>query len=90
MNGSRRSSRARFAIIAACVVTLQLFAASSLSAQIASGDITGQVIDSSGAALPSATVTATNTANGLTRSVSSEDGGLYRLSGLRRILTEST
>ena len=48
----------------------------------ASGDITGTVVDPSGAAVPKAKVSATDTAKGLSRTTISDDRGEYRLSGL--------
>ncbi|MBI3483686.1 MAG: carboxypeptidase regulatory-like domain-containing protein, partial [Acidobacteria bacterium] len=53
-----------------------------LSAQKITGDITGQVSDPSGAAVPKATVTAENNATKLTRVVTTSDSGVYRLAEL--------
>src|SRR5881628_2355994 len=50
---------------------------SPTAAQAVSGTIFGTVYDSSGAALPGASVTLTNTATGLTRSVVSDSKGEY-------------
>jgi hypothetical protein len=47
--------------------------------QASSGQIAGAVTDSQGAAVPNATVKATNTQTGLERSVNSGDDGLYRI-----------
>src|SRR5207253_5045298 len=48
----------------------------------ASGDIAGTVTDPSGAAIPKAKVTATDTAKGLSRATLTDERGEYRLSGL--------
>ncbi|MBI3661454.1 MAG: TonB-dependent receptor [Acidobacteria bacterium] len=53
-----------------------------LSAQKITGDITGNVNDQSGAAVPKATVTAENTATKLTRTTTTSDSGVYRLTEL--------
>ena len=47
-----------------------------------SGDITGTVADPSGAAVPKAKVTATDTAKGLSRTTVTDERGEYRLSDL--------
>src|SRR5262245_33727189 len=47
-------------------------------AQATSGQITGTVRDSNGAAVPSATVKATNTQTGLEQSATSSSDGIYR------------
>ncbi|MBI4479255.1 MAG: TonB-dependent receptor [Acidobacteria bacterium] len=54
----------------------------ALAAQLTSGTITGTVKDQSGAVLPSATITATNTETGITRNTTSGTRGEYRLSAL--------
>lgn len=48
----------------------------------ASGDIAGTITDPSGAAIPKAKVTATDTAKGISRATFTDDRGEYRLSGL--------
>lgn len=48
----------------------------------ASGDITGNVADPSGAVLPNATVTATDAARGTKRTVNSDSTGHYEITGL--------
>jgi carboxypeptidase family protein len=71
------------------VVPVFFFAFAMLLADVAhaqgvgaSGDITGTVADPSGAAVPKAKVTATDTAKGLSRTTISDDRGEYRLTGL--------
>src|ERR1051326_8652307 len=51
-------------------------------AQVSTANISGTVKDQSGAVLPGATVTATNTETGLTRTATSGARGEYRLSAL--------
>ena len=53
--------------------------ASVAGAQVTSATIVGTVTDSSGAALPGATVTARNVDTGFTRTVPSNEVGAYRL-----------
>ena len=64
-----------------CVHLLLLLAASLLSAQTAgTGAITGTVTDSSGAVIPNATVTATQTETGQERTATTGADGTYRFS----------
>lgn len=48
-------------------------------AQVLYGSITGSVVDSSGASIPGAKVTATNDSTGLARTDTTDSAGLYRL-----------
>ena len=71
----------------ALAMALGLFVAlvageSYLAAQLTSGTITGTVKDQSGAVLPGATITATNTETGIARNTTSGARGEYRLSAL--------
>ena len=50
--------------------------------QAISGNIVGTVVDTSGAAVPNATITATHTDTGVKTSVTANSGGEYRLSNL--------
>jgi hypothetical protein len=52
------------------------------SAQISTAEINGRVSDTSGAVLPGATVTMTQTATGLTRNTVTDASGLYLISNL--------
>src|SRR5215468_2258516 len=49
------------------------------NAQVSTGSISGQVKDSSGAAIPGATVTATNRGTGLIRTAQSAEDGRFKL-----------
>ncbi len=65
-----------------CALMLILLSAVSLPAQITTGEITGTVMDQSGAAVAGATVSALCPDTKQTRSVTSGSGGEYRLSGM--------
>jgi len=66
-----------------CVLAAVLFVLSlPLYAQKITGDIAGDVSDSSGAVVPNATVTAVNSATGFTRSIVTSGSGSYRLTDL--------
>ena len=64
---------------AACLIVL--FALPSLAQKI-TGDIEGNVTDSSGAVVPGATVTVQNPAIGLTRTATTSNSGNYRVTDL--------
>ena len=51
-------------------------------AQVITATLEGQVVDTTGAAVPGATVTATSTATGLTRTVTTDEQGEYRVAAL--------
>src|SRR6186713_331790 len=59
-----------------------LLAAMPASAQLATAELNGRVTDSSGAVLPGATVTVTQTATGLVRTAVTDGNGAYLLSNL--------
>ncbi|MBI2677862.1 MAG: TonB-dependent receptor [Candidatus Koribacter versatilis] len=75
-------SRLRTLLAAFCVVSFLLLSTLNLSAQKITGDITGTVTDSSGAALTGAKVTAENTGTTETATVTTNDTGYYRLLNL--------
>jgi outer membrane receptor protein involved in Fe transport len=60
---------------------LAIFSVSAF-AQANSGDLTGSVLDSSGAAIPNATVIATNDDTGVQSTTATNAGGVYRFSNL--------
>ena len=64
-----------------CAVILLLTTAPAW-AQLATAELNGRVTDSSGAVLPGATVTATQTATGLARTVVTDEKGSYLISNL--------
>jgi outer membrane receptor for ferrienterochelin and colicin len=57
-------------------------AAGRAQSQATAGQITGQVVDNSGAVLPGATVTITSADTGFTRTVATTDDGLYTLAAI--------
>ena len=59
-----------------------LLASITLSAQTVTGDITGDVTDSTGAFLPNVTVSALNTATNLSRTATTSASGNYRITQL--------
>jgi outer membrane receptor protein involved in Fe transport len=61
---------------------LTLLMATSAFAQQTAGNLTGRLVDTQGAALPGATVTALNENTGYTRTVTSDAEGVYRLTAL--------
>ena len=58
------------------------YAAGALSAQVLYGSIVGTLTDQTGAVVPKAVVTATNTATGLSRQATSDDAGYYSIPNL--------
>ena len=68
-----------FAVV--LMATAMLFPVSSFG-QAVSGDLTGTVYDSSGAAIPTATVVATNDDTGVKTSTQVNNAGVYRFSNL--------
>src|SRR6266850_2023116 len=68
--------------IATAVLFAMLATTAPAWAQISTAEINGRVSDSSGAVLPGATVTMTQTATGLTRTVVTDASGLYLISNL--------
>src|SRR5262245_48922073 len=67
---------------ASAVLLATLFTPAPSWAQLSTAEINGRVTDTSGAVLPGATVTMTQTATGLTRSVVTDASGLYLISNL--------
>src|SRR5258708_23865351 len=72
----RHSMKFRFYIQA---LSLLVLASLALMAQTTTATVVGTVSDPSGAAVPAAQVTATNTGTALTRSVQTNDQGEYRI-----------
>ncbi|HEX4748672.1 MAG TPA: carboxypeptidase regulatory-like domain-containing protein [Bryobacteraceae bacterium] len=67
------------AIILAVLISLY---PPALQAQAISGDVTGSILDSTGAAVPGATITAVNDATGVKTIAHSESGGTFRFTNL--------
>ena len=81
-NDRRGGSTMRFhscKVLLRVVVCLGLLAAVPVFSQKITGDISGTVQDATGAVVKGATVTATNTATGETRSATTTDAGFYRV-----------
>jgi hypothetical protein len=73
---SKNISKARF--LAAIVVVLALLSSSRTARGQTAGTITGSVTDESGAVVPAATITITNTGTGtVARTLQSNDSGVY-------------
>ena len=82
----RRSVTANLLVTA--IAFLAGFAA--LQAQtLTTGDVTGSVMDQSGAVVPGATVTITNLEAGTKQTATTNDGGVYRVSFLAPVTTSS-
>ncbi|HEY6989684.1 MAG TPA: TonB-dependent receptor [Bryobacteraceae bacterium] len=63
-------------------LTFLVFIPSRISAQAVSGDLTGAILDATGAAIPNATVTAQNDATGAKTTVPANNNGVYHLTNL--------
>ncbi|MEO7539286.1 MAG: TonB-dependent receptor [Pyrinomonadaceae bacterium] len=74
------TSASRFLMIAA--VTMFFAASAMAQSQVAAADLTGTVTDPSGAVIAGATVHAANAATGISRTVSTDDGGTFRIISL--------
>ncbi len=80
----RRVSVALFSRAWLClvVVGLVLLCGSAARAQVNTADLSGQVLDPKGLAVPGAKVTVENWATGATRTAETDDSGRYRFVGL--------
>ena len=72
----------QYRTLAALVAVVALALPGALWAQAQGGNLEGRIVDSSGAALPGATVTASNTATGLARVETSDADGRFRFVSL--------
>lgn len=82
-NGSTTSKRlGSWGFVLAFIVATLLFS-TAVNAQVIYGSITGTVTDATNAAVPNVTVTVTNQANGLTRSVTTGGAGDYLVPNLQ-------
>jgi hypothetical protein len=71
------------ALVGVLVLALVAGTASSASAQVLYGGITGSVTDSTGAAVPGATVTATHNATNSSREAMSNEAGVYSFTNVQ-------
>jgi hypothetical protein len=78
----RTTSAIRLAVAALLMLAWGLALLPAAQAQTSGGNLIGRVQEKGGAALPGATVTATQKETGLTRSTVSESDGTYRLPSL--------
>jgi hypothetical protein len=69
-------------ILMSAMVVLLCFGASFAQSQSSAADLSGTVVDQNGAVVPGATVTVKDSATGLTRTVTADEGGEYRFIGL--------
>ena len=65
------------------MATLAIAASDRIDAQVLYGTLTGNVTDSSGAAVPAATIVALNTGTGISRQATSDDHGVYVFNDLQ-------
>ena len=77
-----RGSGSRVRALSCVVLLIGLACATSVFAQSATGTITGTVVDSTGAALPGATVNVTEAATGTVRTGVTDGAGLFRFAAL--------
>src|SRR3989442_7808884 len=64
------------------LVSVLLLIAAPLQAQLGTGTLSGTVFDQSGAVLPGASITVTNSGTGFRRETVSSETGDYKLAGL--------
>jgi outer membrane receptor protein involved in Fe transport len=67
------------ALACAIGVCLTIFAPAGARAQSATGSIEGTIVDQTGALMPGVTVTATQSATGTTRTVVTDENGVFRI-----------
>ncbi len=79
---SSRIPTATAAILTAALLVFVSFSSVWAQSQVSSADLSGTVVDPNGAAVPGASVTAKNSATGLTRTVTADDSGVYKFIGL--------
>src|SRR5688572_24869521 len=69
-------------VVVACMALMLSFHASAAVGQVATGQISGRVIDTSGAVLPGVDITATQTNTGITRTTVTIESGQYSFPSL--------
>ena len=77
MKTMNNAKRHLWVLTAALVLTLGMAVSPGLQAQVLYGSLTGVVADQSGASIPGAQITATNTATGQVLNSSSDEAGRY-------------
>jgi hypothetical protein len=82
-NTSRVRNRAARALICCALAAAAIFTAARADAQTSTGSIRGYVRGTDGQPVPEATVTATDSSVGITRSATTNANGFYSLNGLR-------
>jgi hypothetical protein len=78
----RCRSRSRTWALSYLLILIWLSSAAPAFAQGATGTLTGTVVDDTGAALPGATVNATEANTGTVRTAVSNEAGLFRMAAL--------
>lgn len=71
-----------YVVLSLAILVLGMLATSAVNAQLVSGDVTGTILDKSGAVIPNATVEAVNTATGVKTTVQANEVGEYRFNNL--------
>jgi hypothetical protein len=69
-------------IAMSAMIIVLCFGATLAQSQVSAADLTGTIVDPNGAVVAGATVTAKDSATGLTRTATSDDSGVYRFIGL--------
>jgi outer membrane receptor protein involved in Fe transport len=77
-----RNASIRLRILAAILLAIVVVLPNQLFGQTETGQISGTVMDPSGAMIPNATVTAKSSATGLTHTVQTSNGGTYSITDL--------
>lgn len=80
---NRLRARARCAFAALVLLAVLFVSVIPLQAQVLYGSLTGNVTDSSGAAIPNATVEALNTGTGVSQTATTDASGTYRFNALQ-------
>src|ERR1041385_2652913 len=79
---NKNSFVSKLSLVAIAILAIVSLSLVSASAQTISGNLVGTVLDPSGAAVPNATVTATNVATGVKSETTTSSTGDYRIANL--------
>src|SRR5262245_445449 len=82
MSQANRTKRAVWMIFNILLLGLMLFATRNAALAQVTATVTGRVEDASGAAIPEAMVSVTNQETGVTRTITTDAGGSYRVLSL--------